>query len=201
MPTRPMNPQPEIYRLIDLMPASGRMHCEITHHSAQAAVITTQFPLPGLPRSIRINFNLWNRLPTPQRDLLLLQSVAWLMGIKWLQFDLYQVFFAAGGIGAAVELLQGDTVGFVTAAGFTALAATQLWRNNRKPQRDVEADAEAIRIAQRRGYSQTDAIRHLLSAIESTARLENRPLSFSELIRTQNLRSLSNVAVGAIVQP
>ncbi|MEP0957341.1 DUF3318 domain-containing protein [Microcoleus sp. FACHB-1515] len=194
MATRPMNPEPEIYRLIDLMPAAGRMHCEIAHHPAQATVIATQFPLPGLPRSIRINFNLWNRLPTPQRDLLLLRSVAWLTGIRWLQFDLYQVFFVAGGIGATVELLQGDTVGFATAAGFTALAATQLWRNNRKPQRDLEADAEAVRLAQRRGYSQADAVRHLLSAIESIARIENRPLSFSELIRCQSLRSISGVS-------
>lgn len=193
-----MNPEPEIYRLIDLMPASGRMYCQILHQPAQSSVIVTKFPLPGIPRSIQINFSLWNRLPTPQRDLLLLRSVAWLTGIKWLQFDLYQVFFVAGGIGATVELLQGDTVGIATATGFTALAATQLWRNNRKPQRDMEADAEALRVAQRRGYSPADAVRHLLSAIESVARIENRPLSFSELIRCQQLRSLSGAAIGVV---
>ncbi|NEQ27855.1 MAG: hypothetical protein F6K28_54455, partial [Microcoleus sp. SIO2G3] len=65
-------------------------------------------------------------------------------------------------------------------------------------QRDLEADAEAIRIAQRRGYSEANAIRHLLSAIESVARIENRPLSFGELIRAQNLRSLGGVALGAV---
>jgi hypothetical protein len=183
-----MNPEPEIYRLIDLMPAAGRMHCQIVPQPGQTEVIVVKFPLPGLSRPIAINFNLWNRLPTPQRDLLLLRSVCWLTGIKWLEFDLYQVFLIAGGIGTGVELLQGDSVGIATATGFTALAATQLWRNNRKPQRDLEADEEAVRIAQRRGYRETDAARHLLSAIESVARIENRPLSFGELVRCQNLR-------------
>lgn len=180
---------PEVYRLIDLLPAAARMHCQIVSQPAQAQTIAVKFPLPGLPRSIAINFNLWNRLPTPQRDLLLLRSACWLTNIRWLEFDLYQVFFLAGSIGTVVELLQGDSVGIATATGFTALAATQLWRNNRKPQRELDADAAAVRLAQRRGYGEAEAVRHLIGAIESAARIENRPLSFEELVRCQNLRA------------
>ena len=57
------------------------------------------------------------------------------------------------------------------------------------------ADEAAIRVAQRRGYSQTEAAQHLLSAIEAVAQIEGRPsLNFTELIRCQNLRAIAGLS-------
>jgi hypothetical protein len=190
------NPQSEIYRLIDLMPASGRMTCKIVDKPEQHQVMAAPLPLPWQTRLIEINFDLWSRLPKPQRDLLLLRSVCWLTDIKWFKPSLNQALLAAGAIGALVEAAQSDAIGVVAAGGLTALAATQLWRNHRTPRREFEADEAAVQVAQRRGYSsEADAARHLLNGIESIARLEQRPhLSFIELLRCQNLRSIAGLS-------
>ena len=48
----------------------------------------------------------------------------------------------------------------------------------------------AIRIAQRRGYSERDAVRHLLEAIEAVPLIEGRGgMNYSELLRSQQLKS------------
>ena len=78
-----MEPNIEIRRLLDLMPASGRMMTKIVSKPEQKQVIDAAFPLPlSQARPIYINFDLWRRLPKPQRDLLLLQRVCWLTGGK-----------------------------------------------------------------------------------------------------------------------
>ncbi|MCF3424469.1 DUF3318 domain-containing protein, partial [Escherichia coli] len=59
----------------------------------------------------------------------------------------------------------------------------------------LNADEAAIRVAQRRGYTETEAAEQLLSAIETVAQLEGRPsLNFTELIRSQNLRALAGLS-------
>jgi hypothetical protein len=190
-----MDSSPEIYRLIDLMPASGRMFTKIVSKPEQREVIVAPLPLPWQTKLIEINFDLWGRLPKPQRDLLLLRSVCWLTSIQWFKPNLYQVLMAAGMVGTIVEAVQTDAVGIITAGGLTALAGTQLWRNNRSPQRSLEADEAAIRVAQRRGYDAADAARHLLSGIESVSRIEDRPsLNFIELLRCQNLRAIARLS-------
>jgi len=190
-----MDSSPEIYRLIDLMPASGRMFTKIVSKPEQRQVIVAPLPLPWQTKLIEINFDLWGRLPKPQRDLLLLRSVCCLTAIQWFKPNLYQVLIAAGTVGTIVEAVQVDAVGMITAGGLTALAGTQLWRNNRSPQRSLEADEAAIRVAQRRGYAEADAARHLLSGIESVSRIEDRPsLDFTELLRCQNLRSIARLS-------
>lgn len=192
----------EIYRLIDLMPASGRMFTKIVSKPDQRQVIDAPLPLPWQSRLIDINFDLWNYLPTPQRDLLLLRSVCWLTGVKWFKPDLYQVAVAAGAIGTAVELTQSDAIGSVAAAGLTALAGVQLWRSNRKTQRELEADELAIRVAQRRGYDEADAARHLLNGIEAAARIEKRSnLNFVELLRCQNLKAIGGLSPVGVPDP
>ncbi|MGB7445346.1 MAG: DUF3318 domain-containing protein [Coleofasciculaceae cyanobacterium] len=194
-----MNPEPEIRRLLDLMPASGRMMTKIVSKPQQTKMIECSFPLPwSRERPISINFDLWRRLAKPQRDMVLLRTVSWLTGVKWFKPDLYQGVVLAGLLAGVVEIGQGDAVGVAMATGLSAIAGTQIWRTNRRSESELEADAAALKIAQRRGYSEVEAARHLGAAIKSLAEIEGRSgLDFTELIRTQNLRAIAGVsAVG-----
>ena len=188
-----IEPGSEIQRLLDLMPASGRMLTKIVSKPQQPVVIDSPFPLPwAKDRPIFINFDLWGRVPKPQRDLLLLRTVSWLTEVRWFKPDLYQGLVAAGVVGTFVELIQGDAVGVIVAGGLSALAGTQIWRSYRSSQSEIEADQVAINVALRRGYSEAEAAAHLLGAIESVAKVEGRAgLSFIELIRCQNLRAIA----------
>ena len=188
-----MNPEPEIRRLLDLMPASGRMLTKIFSKPQQTTVIESPFPLPwSQERPIFVNFDLWRRLPKPQRDLLMLRTVSWLIGIKWFKPDLYQGVVLAGLLGGIVELVQGDAVGVVLSTSLSAIASTQIWRSTRSTESELDADAGAIKVATRRGYTESEAAQHLLSAIEAVVQIEGRSgLNFTELIRCQNLRVIA----------
>ena len=188
-----MNLDSEIRRLLDLMPASGRMLTKIIHKPQQSKVVSVDFPYPWKRgnRPIYINFDLWRLLPTGARDLLLLRTISWLTGVKWFKPDLYQGIVVLGAVDSVIELTQGDALGFLIAGGLGALAASQIWQSNRSSQREIDADEAAIKVAQRRGYNRTEAATNLLKAIEEVAKIEGRSsLSFSELIRSQNLRSM-----------
>jgi hypothetical protein len=189
-----MEPNVEIRRLLDIMPASGRMMTKLFSKPQQPKVIDASFPLPwNSQRPIYINFDLWSRLKTPQRDLLLLHTVCWLTGVRWYKPDIYQGVVVAGLLGGLVESSQGDPVGIIAAGGLTTLALIRIWRNNRSRESEINADDAAIRVAQRRGYSETEAAQHLSSAIEKVAEIEGRStLSFTELVRIQNLRVRGN---------
>ena len=190
-----MNPDFEMRRLLDVMPASGRMATKLVSKPEQRVVVDSTFPMPWMSdRPIWINFDLWNRLSRPQRDLLILRTVSWLTGVKWFRPSLYQGVVLAGVVGGIVELVQGDPVGIVAAGGLTAIAGAQIWRANRNTQTELDADEAALRVAQRRGYEELEAARHLLSAIETVAEIEGRSLNFIELLRSQNLRSIAGVS-------
>ncbi|HEY9614487.1 DUF3318 domain-containing protein [Allocoleopsis sp.] len=191
-----MNPEPEIRRLIELMPASGRMLTKIVSKPQQTTVIESPLPQPwSRERPIYINFDLWRRLPKPQRDLLLLRTVCWLISIKWFKPDLYQGVAAAGLLGGIIELAQGDAVGIVVATGLAAIAGTQIWRSSRSSQSELNADENAIKVATRRGYDDIEAAQHLLAAIESVVQIEGRyGLNFTELIRSQNLKAIAGLS-------
>ncbi|AFY78297.1 MAG: DUF3318 domain-containing protein [Hydrococcus sp. C42_A2020_068] len=192
-----MSLESEISRLLDMMPASGRMLTKIVSKPQQSKVIDTPFPMPWNRdnRPIYINFDLWRRLSQSQRDLLILRAASILTGIKWFKPDVYQGITLAGLAGVAVELIQGDAVGMIVAGGLTAIAANQIWRSNRSIQRELDADEAAIKVALRRGYTEVEAARSLLSAIEAVAELEGRPsLNFTELIRCQNLRAIAKIS-------
>ncbi|MDB9415611.1 DUF3318 domain-containing protein [Microcystis aeruginosa] len=192
-----MNQDNEISHLLDLMPASGRMMTRIVSKPESSKVIETNFPLPwqrGV-RPIPINFDLWRQLLRPQRDLVLLRAVCVLTGVKWFQPDLDRVIALAGIIGLTVETLQTDAVGMAVAGGLTALAINRIWREKRSPQRELDADEAALKVAVRRGYTETEAAKSLLSAIETIAEIEGRSsLNFNELLRCQNLKKLANLS-------
>jgi hypothetical protein len=191
-----MLPDLEIQRLLDVMPASGRMITQIRSKPEQRVVIDSPFPTPWMQnRPIWINFDLWDRLSLQERDLLILRTVSWVMGVQWFRPRLEQGLALAGLLGTGVELVQTDPVGILAAAGLTAIALRQVWRNNRSTERELDADTNALRVAQRRGYSETAAARHLLSAIEAVADLEKRAsLNFMELLRCQNLRAIAGIS-------
>jgi hypothetical protein len=191
-----MEPNAEIRRLIDLMPASGRMTTKIVIKPEQAQVIDAPLPMPwNGDRAIAINIDLWQQLSRPQRDLALLRAVSWVNSAQWFKLGLPQVLAAAGILGGGAELFQADAVGLLMASGLSGLALVQLWRDNKSSSREIEADQAALRVAQRRGYSEPDAAQHLLGAIETIATLERRPgLNFIELLRCQNLRAIAGLS-------
>lgn len=186
----------EIRRLFEVMPASGRMKVKIVSKPEQTQVIDTVFPLPwNQERLIYINFDLWGRLSKPQRDLLILQKVAWLTGITWFKPDIYQGVVLAGLLGGLVESAQSDIVGVAIAGGLSAIALLRIWRSNQSQDAQLNADNSAIKVAQRRGYTQTEAAGHLLSTIEAVAKIEGRSsLDFIALIRCQNLRAIAGLS-------
>lgn len=191
-----MNSDREVHRLLELMPASGRMFTRLVNKPEQSLVIYTAFPSPWQQtRPISINFDLWQRLSQSERDLVLLRAVSWVCGVKWFQPNLYQAVAAAGLMGSGFELMQQDAVGVAVAVGLTWFAARRLWQRNRSLEREIEADEAAIRVAVRRGYNDTEAAQALLDAISHIAELEGRTsLSFVELIRVQNLRAIANLS-------
>ncbi|OCQ93335.1 hypothetical protein BCD67_03585 [Oscillatoriales cyanobacterium USR001] len=191
-----MNPEPEIRRLLDVMPASGRMMTKIVSKPQQSTVIDSPYPLPWKPeRLIYINFDLWRLLSKSQRDLLILRTQCWLCGVKWFKPELYQGVALAGILGAIAEGMQGDAVGLVVAGGLAGLGLMRIWQSSRSPQLELDADEMAIRVAGRRGYDEIEGARHLLSAIETVAKIEGRlSLNFTELIRSQNLRAIAGLS-------
>ncbi len=191
-----MNPDTEIRRLLDVMPASGRMKTKIVNKPVQPSVIRCQPPRPWLQtQPIWINFDLWSHLSKPQRDLVLLRTVCWLTAVNWFKPDLYQGLTVAGVLAALFEGFQADVVGLVVSGGLSAIAATQVWRTGHSLQQELAADEAAVRIAQRRGYIEVEAAQHLLAAVGAIAKLEGHPsLEFNELIRCQNLRVLSGLS-------
>lgn len=191
-----MNAELEIRRLLDVLPASGRMMTKLVSKPEQPLVVDSPFPMPWMTeRPIWINFNLWMQLSKGQQDLLILRTASWLSGIKWLRPSIYHAVGAVGLLAGILQLAQGDAVGIVTAGGLAGIAGWQIWRENRSTQVELDADDAAIRVAVRRGYSELEAARYLLSAIEESAKLEGRPqLNFVELLRCQNLRSLAGLS-------
>ncbi|OAB59178.1 hypothetical protein AY600_08005 [Phormidium willei BDU 130791] len=191
-----MNPAIETHRLLDLMPASGRMFAKIVSQPSLSKVIDTPFPVPWKrDRLILINFDDWQELSQPQRDLLLLRSVCWQLEIRWFKLDVYQGLGLAGIVATAVEVAQADAVGIVAAGSLTAIALNQIWRQNQSTASELAADEAAIAVAQRRGYDEVEATKALVSAIKAVVELEGRPgLSFTELVRCQNLRAMAGVS-------
>jgi hypothetical protein len=185
-----VNPNAEISRLRELMPASARMKTKLMLNDRQIAVIKAELPRPWQQaHPVSINLDLWHQMGVAERDLLFLRTVCWVTLANVLKPNWYQALAGAGLAGGVVEMLQGDAVGVLTAAGITALAGWQIWRGVTGPQIDIAADDKAVQVAQRRGYNPVDAAAALIRAIETVPPLEGRQvLTVNELIRCQNLR-------------
>lgn len=189
-----MNIEQEIKHLKDLMPASGRMLTNIVNKPQQPQVIYFSLPLPWQKknnRKIYINFDLWSDLSRSQRDILLLRTTTSVMNIRWFKPDVDQLLILAGLVGLTTEIMETDIVGIIVAGSLTAIASNRVWRRNHSMERELEVDEAALKIAARRGYTETQAAQNLLEAIESVAKIERRPLSFIELVRSQNLKGIS----------
>ena len=187
----------EISRLLDLMPASGRMLTKIVSQPQQSKVINAPFAPPWNreSRPIYINFDLWRRLPRGQRDLLLLRATSRLVNIRWFKADINQMFVLVSTIGLIIETSQGDAIGMLIAGGLATISARKIWQNNQSLQQELEADESAIKVSLRRGYTQVEAAQNLVEGIEKVAELEGRSiLNFNELIRSQHLKSLANLS-------
>lgn len=196
-----MEPNVEVRRLSDLMPASARATVKIVSKPEQSKVIYAILPLPWhRERPIYINFDLWRNLTKQQRDLMLLRTASWLTDLQWFKPNIYQGVVLAGLFGGLIESAQGDVVGVLAAGGLSAIAMLRIWRNNRSQESEIAADMAAIRLVKRRGYSEVEAAEHLLKAIETVAKVEKRStLNFIELIRTQNLRTMAGFSQIGIV--
>ena len=187
----------EIGRLLDIMPASGRMLTKIVSQPQQSKVIDAPFAPPWNreSRPIYINFDLWRRLPRGQRDLLLLRATSRLINIRWFKPDINQMIVLVSSIGLMIETSQGDAIGMLIAGGLATISGRQIWRNHKSLQQELEADESAIKVSLRRGYTQVEAANNLLEGIENIAKLEDRSiLNFNELIRRQHLKSLANLS-------
>ncbi len=196
-----MNPELEIRRLLDLMPASGRMLTKLVSKPEQSQVITSPFPLPWMRvRPIQINFDLWGDLKRPQRDMVLLHQVSRMTAVRWFKPDIYQGLTLVGALWTGAELLQGDVMGTLVAGTLAGLAGNQIWRSNNSARKELEADDLALEVAQRRGYEAPEAARHLATAIEAIAQLERRSLTFMELVRCQNLRAIAGLSAVGVPQ-
>jgi Protein of unknown function (DUF3318) len=191
-----MQSDQEILRLEDLLPASWRMATMITAKSDCEAVINSTPLLPWANTSkITINQKLWMQLSIANRDLLLLREVSWRQQAKWFKPGTYQVIAALSSIGGIVELVQGDTVGIAIGIMLTTIAVEQVRRKSKGTQLQIEADNDALRVAQRRGYSEVTAAKSLLEAIQAVAKLERRSsMEFVELVRCQNLRAIAGLS-------
>jgi len=185
-----VNPNAEIGRLRELMPATARMKTKLMLNERQINVIKAEFPRPWQQtHAVSINLDLWQQLSLAERDLLFLRTVCWVTLTNLLKPNWYQALAGAGLAGGVVELLQGDAVGVMTAGGVVALAGWQIWRGVSGPQIDIAADDKAVQVALRRGYDQTHAAEALIRAIEAVPPLEGRRvLTVKELLRCQNLR-------------
>lgn len=185
-----VNPNAEIGRLRELMPATARMKTKLMLNERQINVIKAEFPRPWQQtHAVSINLDLWQQLSLAERDLLFLRTVCWVTLTNLLKPNWYQALAGAGLAGGVVELLQGDAVGVITAGGVVALAGWQIWRGVTGPQIDIAADDKAVQVALRRGYDQANAAEALIRAIEAVPPLEGRRvLTVKELLRCQNLR-------------
>lgn len=191
-----MNINEEIARLRDLMPASWRMVTATKSKPDQIEVIASLQILPWQKGTqISINFRLWRQLPEAQRDLLLLHEISWRQQTKWLQTGAYQGIAAAALVGGVIEIVQGDVTGIAIALLLGTIGINQILRKQKSSQIQVQADNEAIEVAQKRNYREFEAAKALLDAIPAAAKLAGRNIpEFTELIRCQNLRAIAGLS-------
>jgi hypothetical protein len=187
-----LDPTAEINRLKDLLPASWRMNTVVKNSLEQGRVIASTVSQPWQSTvKVWLNFSLWERLSLVERDLLFLREVSLRQQTSWWQVGPYQGMTLLAWIGGVWQLQQGDFSGTAIALMLGVVSGLQIWRQSQSVQVQVQADLEAIKVAEKRGYTETAASRALLQAIAHCVQLEGRTTpSFVELIRLQQLRTI-----------
>jgi len=187
-----LDPSAEINRLKDLLPASWRMHTTIKSSLEQGQVIASTIPQPWQKTiKVMLNFSLWDKLSRVERDLLLLREVSLRQQTSWFQVGPYQAITVLAGVGVLIQLNQTDFSGAVIALLLGVVSGIQIWRKSHSERVQLQADLEAIKAAERRGYTEIAATQALLEAIAHCAQLEGRKKpTFMELLRSQQLRAI-----------
>ena len=188
-----MNINSEISRLLDVMPASGRMLVKIVSKSGQSEVIKIPFPFlwNRNNRLIYINFGLWCQLAEGQRDLLILRIIFHLTDIYSFKLNLNQIILLFGVLELFVKAIQQDTLGVSVFGILIIIFMRQFWYGNRSIQKEIDIDKDTIKASVKRGYTKSNAAKNLLEGIENIAKLEGHSLLESKyLIRLEYLQSL-----------
>ncbi|WP_038027291.1 DUF3318 domain-containing protein [Synechococcus sp. PCC 7336] len=191
------NPQEEIQRLRDLLPASLRPLLAIAPMPYGTIASDPNRQLIGIkPRppwqptgTIQIQFSQWLNIPQAQRDLLFLREAGWFDSRAWLQPGLYQIVAAAGGLATVLELALHNPVSVLLAGGVTGLAVRQVWQNLHSDNAQFNADEFALRRAQYRGYERREAARHLLAALETAMQVDQTDVL--TILRLQRLKAIA----------
>ena len=188
-----MNINSEISRLLDVMPASGRMLTKIVSKSTQSEVIRIPFAFPWnrSKRLIYINFDLWYQLTEAQRDLLILRVGFHLQDVYSFKLNLNQFILSLGVLELFIKVLQRDTLGISIFGILIIIFTKQFWYGNQNIQKELDFDKDTIKASLKRGYRKDDAAKHLLEGIKKIAKLESHPKLESK-IRLEYLQSFIN---------
>ena len=186
------DPQQEIQRLRDLLPASLRPLLAIAPAPGISNKLIGVRPRPPWSPNgtIEIQFSRWMSIPQPQRDLLFLREAGWFDGRNWLQPGLYQGLAAAGSLATVVELALHNPLSVLLAGSLTGLAVRQVWQNVNSDNAEFDADEFALRRAQYRGYDRRDAARHLLAGLETVQRVDRTDVL--TVLRLQRLKAIAS---------
>lgn len=187
-----LDPVSEVARLKDMLPASWRMNTTIKNSLDAKTVIASTIPQPWQSQmKVMINWSLWEQLDSVERDLLFLREVSVRQQGTWFKLGAYQSIVLLAGVGTVSQASQGDFTGTALALLLGLTAGLQAWRKSQGTEIQLEADMDALKAAERRGYTEITAAKALLSGIGQVAQLEGRrQLSFAELLRRDQLRSI-----------
>ncbi|MEM9512596.1 MAG: DUF3318 domain-containing protein [Cyanobacteria bacterium J06642_2] len=189
------NPQEEIQRLRDLLPASLRPLLTIEAMSYGYPdgdrLLRVKPRPPWQPTgTLQIDFSRWLSIPQAQRDLLFLREAGWFDGRNWLQPGLYQGLAVSGALATLLELTLHNPLSVVLAGGVTGLAVRQIWTGMNSDTAQFDADEFALRRAQYRGYDRRSAARHLVLALENVQRVDKRDVQV--VMRLQRLKAIAS---------
>ena len=194
-----MNINEEISRLRDLLPASWRMTTAIKPQEEMELISSSQILPWQKGTQVLINFRLWRQLPESYRDMLLLHEISWREQTRWVQLGVYHGVTALSVIGGIVETVEGDVTGIAIALLLGTIGINQILRSHKSSQMRVQADNEAIAVAQKRGYREIEAAKAMLEAIPAAAKVSGRSIpEFTELIRCQNLKAIAGISKSTI---
>ncbi|MDX1977880.1 MAG: DUF3318 domain-containing protein [Pseudanabaenaceae cyanobacterium bins.68] len=185
-----LDPNQEIMELEDLLPASWRMQTKVFSGYERLPLISSNLPKPWNRRlKVNLNFRQWQELSRSERDLLFLQEVAGRLTPRWLTLGLDQALTLLALVATAWQFSQSDLGGAGLGILLTLLAGDRLRRQQTGLPARIKADQETLQIAQRRGYSSTQAAKALLQGLAKLHERQEPGLDY--LIRCEHLRAIA----------